>query len=178
MIKSNQTDPLITCRILINIRLQEELFMTRADQAEALFREGYNCCQSVFGAFTDVTGMDLETAMRYASPFGAGFGKLREVCGAFSGLTMVAGFTEGYSEASDREGKIAIYQRIRQMAEEFEKKQGTIICREMLNLAPGEDLPEPAIRTEEYYQSRPCISAVREAATLAEKYLNIQARQD
>lgn len=145
--------------------------MTRADRAEALFREGYNCCQSVFGAFTDVTGMDLETSMKYASPFGAGFGKLREVCGAVSGMTMVAGILKGYSEPTDREGKIAVYHLIQDMAAEFEKRHGTIICRELLNLKPGEDLPEPAVRTEEYYQSRPCIGAVRTAAEIVQEYL-------
>lgn len=145
--------------------------MNRADRAEELFREGYNCCQSVFGAFTDVTGLDLETAMNHASPFGAGFGKLREVCGAVSGMTMMAGYLKGYSSPTDREGKIAVYHLIQDMAAEFEKAQGSIICRDMLNLKPGEDLPEPAVRTEEYYQSRPCISAVRTAAEIIEKYL-------
>ena len=87
--------------------------MSRADKAEALFREGYNCCQSVFGAFTDVTGLDLEAAMNHASPFGAGFGKLREVCGAVSGMTMMAGYLRGYSSPTDRDGKIAgFYQQI------------------------------------------------------------------
>jgi C_GCAxxG_C_C family probable redox protein len=147
--------------------------MSRADQAEALFREGYNCCQAVFGAFTDVTGMDKETAMKYASPFGAGFGKLREVCGAVSGMTMVVGAVRGYSEPTDREGKIAVYQVIQEMAAKFEEKHGTIVCRELLNLKPGEDLPEPAVRTEEYYQSRPCIGAVRTAAEILEEYLKV-----
>lgn len=145
--------------------------MSRADKAEALFREGYNCCQSVFGAFTDVTGLDLEAAMNHASPFGAGFGKLREVCGAVSGMTMMAGYLRGYSSPTDRDGKIAVYHLIQEMAAEFEKEHGSIICRDMLNLKPGEDLPEPAVRTEEYYQSRPCIGAVRTAASIVEKYL-------
>lgn len=145
--------------------------MSRADRAETLFREGYNCCQSVFGAFTDVTGMDRETAMRYASPFGAGFGKLREVCGAVSGMTMVAGLLKGYDSPTDREGKIATYHLIQEMTGEFKKRHETIICRELLNFKPGEDLPEPAVRTEEYYQSRPCIQAIRDAVDIAEKYL-------
>ncbi|XCP84610.1 C-GCAxxG-C-C family protein [Roseburia hominis] len=145
--------------------------MTRADRAEQLFREGYNCCQSVFGAFTDVTGLELKTAMRHASPFGAGFGKLREVCGAVSGMTMVVGYVAGYGEPTDREGKIALYHIVQELAAEFERRQGTIICRDMLKLKQGEDLPEPAVRTEEYYRSRPCISAVRDAAEILDNFL-------
>lgn len=145
--------------------------MTRADQAERLFRQGYNCSQSVFGAFTDITGMDLETSMRYASGFGAGFGKLREVCGAVSGMTMIASILRGYSSPDDREGKIATYHLIQEMAAAFEEEMGSKICRELLNLKPGEDPAEPSVRTEEYYQSRPCIHAVRTGAEIVEKYL-------
>lgn len=145
--------------------------MSRADRAEELFRQGYNCSQSVFAAFADVVGMTTEEAARLASPFGAGFGKLREVCGAVSGMTMVAGKLCGYDDPEDREGKIALYKLIQNMCAEFEAKQGTIICRELLGLKKGEDLGEPAVRTEEYYRSRPCVGACRTAAEIAEKYL-------
>ncbi len=145
--------------------------MNRADRAEELFRQGYNCSQSVFAAFADVVGMTTEEAAKLASPFGAGFGKLREVCGAVSGMTMVAGKLCGYGDPEDREGKIALYKLIQTMCAEFEAKEGTIICRELLGLKKGEDLGEPAVRTEEYYRSRPCIGACRTAAEIAEKYL-------
>lgn len=147
--------------------------MTRADLGEALFREGYNCSQSVFGAFLDVTGMDKKEAMRYASPFGAGFGKLREVCGAISGMTMVAGFVMGYDNPKERDGKIALYKAIQEMTAQFKERNETIICRELLHLQPGEDLPEPAVRTEEYYRSRPCIRVIRDAIEITEAYLKL-----
>ena len=144
---------------------------TRADRAEALFRQGYNCSQSVFAAFADVVGMSVEEAAQLASPFGAGFGKLREVCGAVSGMTMLAGKLKGYSDPKAREEKVALYKLIQKMCAEFEEKEGSIICRELLGLEKGEDLGEPAVRTEEYYRSRPCVGACRTAAEIAEKYL-------
>lgn len=144
--------------------------MNRADRAESLFRQGYNCSQSVFAAFADVLGMTVEEAAGIASPFGAGFGKLREVCGAVSGMTLLAGYLKGYSDPTDFEGKKAVYALIQKMCSEFEEKQGSIICRELLGLSKGEDLAEPAVRTEEYYQSRPCVKACRIAAEIAEKY--------
>lgn len=145
--------------------------INRADRAEELFRQGYNCSQTVFATFADVLGITVEEAAREASPFGAGFGKLREVCGAVSGMVMVAGRLVGYSDPTDSEGKKALYHLIQEMCAEFEKKQGSIICRDLLNLKTGEDLPEPAVRTEKYYQSRPCIGACRAAAEIIEKYL-------
>lgn len=145
--------------------------MNRQDRAEELFRKGYNCSQSVFAAFADVLGMSVEEAAKIASPFGAGFGKLREVCGAVSGMTLAAGYLKGYDNPADYESKKELYALIQKMCGEFEAQKGTIICRELLGLQKGEDQAEPSIRTEEYYQSRPCIGACRTAAAIAEKYL-------
>ena len=143
--------------------------MNRADRAEELFRQGYNCGQSVFAAFADVLGMTVEEAAKIAGPFGAGFGKLREVCGAVSGMTLVAGYLKGYSDPADYESKKEVYALIRKMCAEFEDSQGSIICRVLLGLKKGEDTAEPAVRTEEYYRSRPCIGACRTAAEIVEK---------
>ena len=143
--------------------------MSRADRAEELFRQGYNCGQSVFAAFADVLGMTVEEAAKIASPFGAGFGKLREVCGAVSGMTLVTGYLRGYSDPADYESKKEVYALIQKMCAEFEERQDSIICRELLGLKKGEDTAEPAVRTEEYYRSRPCIGACRTAADIIEK---------
>lgn len=145
--------------------------MTRADRAEELFRQGYNCSQSVYAAFADVIGLEAGDAARQVSAFGAGFGKLREVCGAVSGMTMLAGILKGYSDPGDREGKIELYKLEQEMCAKFEEEMGSIICRELLDLKKGEDLAEPAVRTEEYYKSRPCVKACRVAAQIAEEYL-------
>ncbi|MBO6134385.1 MAG: C_GCAxxG_C_C family protein [Lachnospiraceae bacterium] len=145
--------------------------MNRADRAEELFRMGYNCCQSVFGAFNDVAGMKLDEAMKVASPFGAGFGKLREVCGAVTGMCMIAGYMKGYNDPKNMDDKKRVYKLIQDMCNDFKEKQGSYICREMLNLKEGEDLPEPAVRDENYYKSRPCVRACRTAAEIVEKYL-------
>jgi len=142
--------------------------MSRADRAEELFRQGYNCGQSVFAAFADLLGMTVEEAAKIASPFGAGFGKLREVCGAVSGMTLVTGYLKGYSDPADYESKKELYALIQKMCAEFEAREGSIICRELLGLKKGEDIGEPSVRTEEYYRSRPCVGACRAAADIVE----------
>lgn len=146
---------------------------TRADAAEALFREGYNCAQSVFAAFHDVVGMDEAEALRISSAFGAGFGKLREVCGAVSGMAMVLGCMRGYDDAGASEDKAELYALTQKLVGEFSRRQGSCICREMLGLAPGEDLPEPPVRDEAYYAGRPCLAAVRDAADIVQAALEI-----
>ncbi len=123
--------------------------MNRPDKAEELFRKGYNCSQSTFAAFADVLGMTVEEAAKIASPFGAGFGKLREVCGAVSGMTLLAGYLNGYDDPADYESKKELYRLIQKMCADFEESRGTIICRELLGLKKGGDLGEPSVRTEE-----------------------------
>ena len=145
--------------------------MNKADSAEELFRMGYNCSQSVYAAFAEDLGMSVEEAAKLASPFGAGFGKLREVCGAVSGMVLVLGDLCGYQDPTDAAGKQALYALVQRLCGSFEKSEGSLICRELLGLAKGEDLAEPAVRTEEYYQSRPCVGACRRAAELLEAYL-------
>ena len=115
--------------------------------------------------------MSVEAAAKRASPFGAGFGKLREVCGAVSGMVLVLGDLCGYQDPTDAAGKQALYALVQRLCGSFEKSEGSLICRELLGLAKGEDLAEPAVRTEEYYQSRPCVGACRRAAELLEAYL-------
>ena len=147
------------------------MIMDRSDRAEELFRQGYNCGQAVFAAFSDIAGVTAEEAAKIASPFGAGFGKMREVCGAVSGMTLLAGYLQGYSDPADHEGKKELYALIQNMCREFEEAEGSLICRDLLGLNKGEDIAEPAVRTEEYYQNRPCVGACRKAAEIAEKYL-------
>lgn len=143
----------------------------REYMAEQLFRSGYNCSQTVLATFADAAGMTEEEAAKLASPFGAGFGKMREVCGAVSGMVLLAGVLRGYSDPADAEAKKELYALVQKMCNEFREREGSLICRELLGLKEGEDLPEPAERTEEYYQSRPCIRLCRTAALIAQKYL-------
>lgn len=151
----------------------------KADRAEALFREGYGCCQAVAGAFAEELGLPLETVLRLASGFSAGFGRLREVCGAFSGITMTAGAVWGYGDPADRESKKALYRRVQRLAQELRREHGTILCRELLARAGVEDdgpAGDPKARTEEYYQSRPCLGFIRSAAALMERELAAEGR--
>ena len=77
--------------------------------AAELFLKGYNCAQSVMVAFCDVTGLEKDFAARMASSFGGGMGRMREVCGAVSGMLMVAGLLYGYEIPGDDVSKKAHY---------------------------------------------------------------------
>jgi len=141
-------------------------------KAKKLFLDGYNCSQSVFLAFEDKYDIDHSTAMRLSSSFGGGMGRLREVCGAVSGMFMVAGILYGYDTPGDFEAKSRHYARIQELAEEYSGKNGSIVCREILGLGKGKDDPVPSRRTQEYYKKRPCPDLVAMAAAIMEEYIN------
>ena len=141
-----------------------------ADKATELFLNDCNCAQAVFAAFSDLMGMDEKQALKLASSFGGGMGRLREVCGAVSGAFMVIGALYGY-DYNDDEKKKAHYELIQQMASEFKAVHGTYICRELLQIEQAVSPPTPSPRTAEYYASRPCVRFVETAALIAEKVI-------
>ena len=144
---------------------------SRADKAKELFEQGYNCAQSTLGAFFDVLGLDFDTTMKLSSSFGGGMGRMREVCGAVSAVFMVAGILKGYSSPETGEVKAEHYKLIQELAQKFKEKNGSIICRELLNIQEKESSYLPSERTEEYYKTRPCAMLVWSAAKIIEEEL-------
>jgi C_GCAxxG_C_C family probable redox protein len=142
--------------------------MTRAEHAAQLFAEGYNCAQAVAMAFCYLTGFTKEQTAKMVSPFGGGFGRLREVCGAVSGMTFVFGQLYGY-ETPNQEAQMRVYETEQALAAQFREKAGSIICRDILKNPPSDPVPSP--RTEEYYAQRPCVRMVYTATSILEEYI-------
>ena len=139
------------------------------------FINGMNCAQSVFTAFSDVHGLDADTAYRVSSSFGGGIGRLREVCGALSGALMVIGWLEGVYPVTDGEAKAAHYKSIQEFAKKYENEIGSIKCWRILDLPEGPSEPVPEYHTPEYLASRPCPHCVEVAARLLDEYLEERA---
>lgn len=140
--------------------------MTHKELACEYFLEGYNCAQSVFAAFCDVTGMEKEKALCLSSSFGGGMGRMREVCGAVSAMFLVAGSLWGYSSCDDNVEKKEHYALIQELAAEFKSRHDTLICRELLKNIKPDSSATPSERTKEYYHARPCLAFVEDAADI------------
>lgn len=146
---------------------------SRVDKAEANFMAGYNCAQSVFITYADLFGIDDETARKLSCPMGGGMGRMREVCGTVSSMSLLGGLKIGNTDPNNQDAKTASYELTRQMADAFKEVNGTMICREILGILEREESAAPSLRTEEYYASRPCARIVRSAAEILEKHLFI-----
>lgn len=136
-------------------------------KAGDLFLNGYNCAQSVFCAYCEDYGIPFEQGLKMSSSLGGGMGRLREVCGAVSAIFLIAGLKSGYTTPNNDEIKAEHYKRIQDLAEEFKKEYGTIICRELLNINPDGYIPTK--RTPEYYKERPCLKFVEKASEIIAK---------
>ncbi len=142
--------------------------MEHAYSAAEYFCNGYNCAQAVAMAFSDVIGLTPETAAKMVSGFGGGFGRLREVCGAVSGMTFVASLLYGYG-TPDQEKQMQLYALVQELMGKFKEQAGSYICRELLD-KPATD-PAPSPRTAEYYAKRPCARMVMLAANILDAYI-------
>ncbi len=141
------------------------------ERALAYFLRGFNCAQSVFTPFAERLGLSEKAALRVSSAFGAGLGRMRGTCGAFSGLCMVAGFCKG-NLSGNPEDKEKIFALTRELAESFKTEFGTLLCRELLHLNEEEqESARPSERTSAYYEARPCERCVAFCAAQADRLL-------
>lgn len=146
----------------------------RGTHAKELFLEGYNCAQAVVLAYEDFFEESPETLAQMVSAFGGGMGRLREVCGAVSGMFFVLSKVYGYADPKEKDGKMDLYARVQELAARFRERNGSIVCRELLSLAEKISEPVPEERTPEYYKKRPCPDIIADAADVLEEYLREQ----
>ena len=140
---------------------------SRAQKAQDLFKQGFNCSQAVVASCADLYGIhDEQLALRLAASFGGGTGRMRMTCGAANGMFMLAGLHNGSATPHDSEGKMANYAFVQQLAGEFKAKFGSLVCAELLGLAPKPQDPRPAERTQQYYEKRPCVEMIAQAVRI------------
>lgn len=144
--------------------------MDHSMYAAELFLGGCNCAQAIVVAFSDVTGLDRELSAKFSSSFGGGMGRMREVCGAVSGMLMVAGLLYGYADPGEKDAnKKAHYALVQELSAKFRQEAGSIVCREILKNPPSD--PNPTPRTAEFYAKRPCTRLVILAAKILDEYI-------
>nr|MBQ8245075.1 C_GCAxxG_C_C family protein [Oscillospiraceae bacterium] len=144
--------------------------MDHSMKAAELFLGGSNCAQAIVVAFCDVTGMEESLAAKFSSSFGGGMGRMREVCGAVSGMLMVAGLLYGYEDPGEGDcHKKEHYKLVQTLAGQFREEIGSIVCREILKNPPSD--PNPTPRTAEFYKTRPCARMVMTAARILDEYI-------
>lgn len=147
--------------------------MTRAELGKEYFKSGCNCAQSVVMAFSDLLPISEELIMNGMLPFGSGIGRMRQMCGAVSGMCFVVGLLYSRQEA-DGQNKNEIYQMVQQLAERFRQKNGTVICKDLLSGINNSTEPVAEERDSAYYKKRPCAGYVYDAIEILEAFIEEQ----
>ncbi|MCH5317280.1 MAG: C_GCAxxG_C_C family protein [Eubacterium sp.] len=147
-----------------------DLSPTKGKLAENYFRNGYNCSQSVALAFCDEMNMEKDTVARLTIGFGGGVGRMREICGAVSGIAFVLSALYG------DKGRAYVYALIQNAAKKFRCENGSIVCHELLGIEEPVFDPIPEKRTVGYYKKRPCPHIIHKAADILDEILQSQKK--
>lgn len=117
--------------------------------------KGYNCAQAVLCAYADMFNLDERTAYKIAEGFGTGMGGMGDTCGAVTAAFMLIGLKNGSGLPDDKSTRAATYKQIREFADAFKAKAGSVICREL--------------KGENGRPVYPCAACIETAAELIEK---------
>lgn len=144
----------------------------RVKAAQDNFMEGRSCTQSVVLAFQDILGGDRALLEKLSIGFGAGVGRLRQVCGTVSAMAMIAGSLASLEGKDHQKQKSDTYAIVQKLAAEFQQANGSIVCAELLKLRlDAKQSPVPQPRTAQYYNSRPCLRLVACSARIIAEYI-------
>lgn len=146
-------------------------------KAKELFEAGAQCAQAAFGALCDVTGTSLDDALALSASFGGGIGRMREVCGALSGILMAVGYRFGrypLGQEGTAADKDRLYRLTQYVSAEFKRKVGSIFCYQLLEIPHAAQVPVSQPRTENFYHSRPCLDIVLAAVEVFDELLEAE----
>jgi len=147
----------------------------RVQRAVELFKQGYNCSQSVCAAFADIYGYTEEDAFRMSASFGGGIGRMRMTCGAACGMFILAGLATGSVDGKDKAGKEANYKVVQQLADEFIRRNGALTCADLLELAKKQ---KKEAGDSEFRDKKSCAKTVESAARIWGEYIDTQQKGD
>ena len=150
----------------------------RSEAAMAYFRQGYNCCQSVILAFSDIitdkTGMSKETMLNMSATFGGGIGGMREVCGTVSAIAMITGLlspSKNPDNPPEREEKMQKYSLVKELANKFRDENGSIVCRELLMMRTQQKIDQKSSEEQQTPRIRSCEDYVGDSAKIIAEYI-------
>ena len=108
--------------------------MDRAEQAVFHKHNGCNCAQAVLVSYSDELGVSTDTLKKMGASFGVGMGCFEATCGALCAAEMILGLKE-------YEGK-PILRDAKGLHEEFKKRCGATICKDLKGIETGKVLCE------------------------------------
>lgn len=144
--------------------------MSGIEKAISSFRGDFNCAQSIFSAFVPQYGLDKDTALKIATGFGGGMGRMQKTCGAVSGAFMVIGLRYGMGTNDDTEARDKTYQVVREFSNRFQEIHGSIICKELLGCDINTSEGKEYYDQNDFFEKK-CFEYVKDSAKILEEIL-------
>ncbi len=144
--------------------------MNKVECAVSCFKQGFSCSQAVFSTFGTQLGLDRELALKIAGSFGGGMGRMGKTCGAVTGAFMAIGLQHGSTRAEDKQTKEKVYGLVREFVAEFESRNGSIVCNELLDCDITVPEQTQAAKDAGLFDTL-CPKLVRDAAEIVEQML-------
>ncbi|MBR0120953.1 MAG: C_GCAxxG_C_C family protein [Clostridia bacterium] len=145
------------------------IYTGKKEEAAQLFFDGYNCSQSVVAAFSEDFGIPKDVALKFSEGLGGGVGRMRDMCGAVTGMAIVLSMRYGSADLNDKDNKAKVYALVQQAADKFKEKYSSLYCRDLIGVK--RTTPVPDERTAEFYKKRPCAVLVAGAAEILEEMI-------
>lgn len=146
--------------------------MNNSEQARSLFLDGYLCSQSILMTFAPLFDLELDTAAKIGAPFGGGVARRGEMCGAVNGAFMVLGLKYGHISADDQESKEASYHGVQEFIAQFQDRNGSIICSELLDCDISTPEGLQSAHDAQLFNTR-CPKFVSDAAEILSKIIGL-----
>jgi len=147
--------------------------MSNVERAASCFEEGFSCAQAVLSTYSPQLGLDRELALRVAGSFGGGMASMGRTCGAVTGALMAIGLQNGKTEAEDDETKERCYALVGEFVEQFEARNGSITCKELLGYDVSVPEERERAREEDLFDTL-CPKLVRDAAEIVGQILSAE----
>lgn len=151
--------------------LKVKIMQKRVEKATGLFRQTFNCSQSIFTAFRDEAKIDEKTALKLSTVFGAGVACTgKSLCGAASDALMAISMKYGRDDVKDTEAKQQTYEIGAKFLDTFKKKIGACVCEELLGVNIGTREGMAKFKQEKMINTK-CANIVKSTAEMLEGLL-------
>jgi C_GCAxxG_C_C family probable redox protein len=147
--------------------------LNRAEQAKKQFENGFHCAPAVLSTYSEHFGLEKALALKIASGFGAGIGRIGRTCGAVTGALMVIGLKHGQVNSADEEASQRTYTLVKEFIDRFTTLHGSIECRELIGYDLSDSKELSLARNSGVFQNK-CPSFVYDAASILEEVLNLR----
>jgi C_GCAxxG_C_C family probable redox protein len=134
-----------------------------AQKAIEHYQSGYNCAQSVLLTLYEYLEPEGDSNLvpKIAAGFGGGIGSCGSACGALTGSVMAVGIKYASNKVG-MEKRAEAYAKAKKLFKQFEKQNGTVLCRDLIKYDLSNPEEAAKARQEKVFE-KVCVKLIKSA---------------